>query len=299
MTLTNERRLALALGISVIILVVEVVGGVLSNSLALLSDAGHVVTDSFAITLSLIAAKISRRPSDFRATFGYQRIGLLAAIANGVSLLGIAVYIFYETYKRFMSPPAIDAGLMLAVSVGGLLGNGVMALVLSKGHHDLNIKSAWLHILGDLLASFGVVVAGVVIYFTGFRLADPMAGVAVGLLILLGGVRVVREALWVFLELVPAGYDIEQISRTILDVPEVKGVHDLHLWSISHGTAAFSAHVWVHDCRLSQVDRIRSQIERKLDQLGIHHTVLQLECAECENNDLYCQVQPDPSHRHH
>lgn len=296
--MSKEKRLGLALSISLFILIAEIIGGIMSNSLALLSDAGHVLTDSFAIALSLIAAMIGRKPSDFRATYGYQRIGLLAAIANGISLLGISLYIFYETYQRFTSPPEINAPLMLAVAVGGLIGNGVMAFILSKGHHDLNIKSAWLHILGDILASFGVVIAGVVIYYTGFRLADPLAGIVVGLLILVGGVRVVKEAIWVFLELVPAGFNIDDISKAITDIPHVKGIHDLHLWSISHGTAAFSAHVWIHDQQLSDADSIRAEIEKKLEEIGIHHTVLQMECAECENNELYCQIKTEPEHHH-
>lgn len=296
--MSKEKRLGLALSISLFILIAEIIGGIMSNSLALLSDAGHVLTDSFAIALSLIAAMIGRKPSDFRATYGYQRIGLLAAIANGISLLGISLYIFYETYQRFTSPPEINAPLMLAVAVGGLIGNGVMAFILSKGHHDLNIKSAWLHILGDILASFGVVIAGVIIYYTGFRLADPLAGIVVGLLILVGGVRVVKEAIWVFLELVPAGFNIDDISKAITDIPHVKGIHDLHLWSISHGTAAFSAHVWIHDQQLSDADSIRAEIEKKLEEIGIHHTVLQMECAECENNELYCQIKTEPEHHH-
>jgi len=298
--MTKEKRLGLALSISLLILVAEVIGGILSNSLALLSDAGHVLTDSFAIALSLIAAMIAKKPSDYRATYGYQRIGLLAAVINGISLLGISFYIFYETYQRFLLPPEINAVLMLSVAVGGLVGNGIMALILSKGHHDLNLKSAWLHIMGDLLASFGVVIAGIVIYYTGFRLADPIAGVIVGLLVLAGGVRVVKEALWIFLELVPSGYDVKAISRAILSIPAVQGIHDVHLWSISHGTPAFSAHVWVDDQKLSEADSIRTEAERKLAEFGILHTVLQLECAQCEQNGLYCQIESvEADHHHH
>lgn len=298
--MTKEKKLFLALLISIFILIVEVVGGVISNSLALLSDAGHVLTDSFAIGLSLIASMISRRPSDFRATYGYQRIGLLAAVINGVSLLAIAGYIFFESYQRFISPPEINTRLMLTVAVGGLTGNALMALILSKGHHDLNIKSAWLHILGDLLASVGVVTAGIVIYFTGLRVADPVAGFIVGVLVLAGGVRVVKDSLWVFLELVPVEYDVEKISRKIEEIEEVQGIHDVHLWSISHGTPAFSAHIWISDRRLSEADEIRGRIENKLREIGIHHMVLQIECAECERNGLYCQVRTETvSHHEH
>jgi cobalt-zinc-cadmium efflux system protein len=188
---------------------------------------------------------------------------------------------------------------MLSVATGGMIGNAVMAFILSKGHHDLNIKSAWLHIIGDLLASFGVVVAGVIIYYTGFRLADPIAGVLVGLLVLGSGVRVVKEATWVFLELVPSGYDVEEISKALLEIPDVQGLHDLHLWSISHGMAAFSAHIWVHDQTLSSADRIRTAVEKKLETFGIHHSVIQMECAECEKNGLYCQIQSGDLHHHH
>lgn len=299
MNLSKEKRLSLALTVSVLILIAEIIGGIISNSLALLSDAGHVLTDSLAITLSLIAAVIARRPSDFRATFGYQRIGLLAAFINGASLLLIAGYIFIETYRRFLSPPEVNAPIMLAVSAGGLLGNLVMAGILSKGHHDLNIKSAWLHIIGDLLASVGVVIAGVIIYFTGYRLADPIVGMIVGALVLFGGIRVVKESLWVFLELVPSGYSVEEISKAVLEIPEVQGIHDLHLWSISHGTPAFSAHLWIPDQKLSEADSIRERVEDKLSGFGIKHTVLQLECAECENNGLYCQVRADDEGHHH
>lgn len=297
--MNNERRLLWALIISLVILIGEVIGGLISNSLALLSDAGHVLTDAFAIALSLLAAVVSRRPSDYRATYGYQRIGLLAAIINGLSLLAVAGYIFYESYHRFLSPPEIKASLMLTVAIAGLIGNGIMALILSRGHHDLNIKSAWLHIMGDLLASVGVVIAGVVIYYTGFRYADPIASFIVGLLVLAGGIRVVRDALWVFLELVPSGFDVQEITKTILDVPGVQGVHDIHLWSISHGRPAFSAHIWVSDQRLSEADEIRKEIERRLTEMGIVHTVLQLECAECEQNGLYCQIKSEDEGYHH
>jgi cobalt-zinc-cadmium efflux system protein len=298
-SLRSEQRLLLALIMAFLIFVAEVFGGIFSNSLALLSDAGHVLTDAFAIGLSLIAAMIAKRPSDFRATYGYQRVGLLAAIINGVSLLIIAGYIFYETYKRFLAPPEIDTSLMLAIASGGLVGNGIMALILSKGHHDLNIKSAWLHILGDLLASVGVVISGVIVHFTGFRLADPIAGCLVGILVLGGGVRVVKESLWVFLEMAPVGFDVEEISKIIQDIPDVQGIHDVHLWSISHGAPAFSAHVWVSDQKLSKSDEIRRQIENSLKKIGILHTVLQLECAECEKNGLYCQVRTEHYHQHH
>lgn len=299
MTSLSEKRLFITLLISLAILIGEVIGGILSNSLALLSDAGHVFTDSLALSMSLIAAIISRKPSDARATFGYQRIGLLAAIINGISLIGISVYIFIESFHRFSSPREIDSGLMLWIATAGLIGNIVMASVLSKGHHDLNIKSAWLHILGDLFASIGVIIAAVFIYFTGFTAADPVASIIVGILILAGGVRVVREALGIFLEMVPKGYDIGKINDAIMSMPQVIDVHDLHLWSISHGITSFSAHIRISDINLSKVDMIRKDIESLLADFGIHHTVIQIEFAQCEESDTFCNgMQRKEDHTH-
>ena len=193
-----------AIGVTLIVLVGEVVGGLVSNSLALLSDAGHILTDVFALALSLIAVFIGRRPSDYRATYGYQRIGILAALINGSTLVVISVFIFMETYRRFFSPPQINSGVMLVVAAGGLVGNIVMARILGSGHKDLNIKSAWLHVLGDMITSVGVIVAGLLIRYTGWRLADPIASGVVGVVIIIGGSRVIKEALWVFLELTPS-----------------------------------------------------------------------------------------------
>src|SRR5512139_1921168 len=180
MKLTSEKRLFLTLSITLFILLAEVVGGLLSNSLALLSDAGHVLTDAFALGLSLIASRISKRPSDYRATYGYQRVGLLAAVINGLSLLMIAAFIFYESYKRLMSPPQIDVSLMLLIAGFGLAGNLAMALIIGTEHEDLNIRSAWLHVLGDTLSSLGVIISGLIIHFTHWVYADPVASALIG-----------------------------------------------------------------------------------------------------------------------
>ena len=299
--LTPEKRLILSFSITILILVAEMIGGLLSNSLALLSDAGHVLTDAFALGLSMIAARISKRPSDYRATYGYQRVGLLAAIINGLGLLGISVFIFMESYNRFISPQQIDTAVMLPVAVGGLIGNIIMALILGKGHHDLNIKSAWLHVLGDTLSSIGVIISGIIVYLTGWTYADPAAGMLVGIIILSGGVRVVKEAAHVFLELVPKGFDVEKIAKRIAELPEVMGIHDIHIWSLTHRRVSFSAHIWVHDQKLSALDPLRKKIEDMLLELGISHILLQFECAECESIGLYCQVHTEDeetSHHH-
>lgn len=290
METTSGNRLNLAFSITLILLIAEVAGGILSNSLALLSDAGHVFTDSLALLLSIIAGRISRKPSDYRATYGYQRVGLLAAMINGASLFIIAVFIFFESYKRLMSPPHINTPLMLAIALAGLIGNLLMALALGRGREDLNIKSAWLHIIGDTLSSAGVIVSGILIYFFNWVYADPLAGIIIGVVIITGGLRVVKESVFIFLEMTPKGIDTEDIAKRICDMPDVMGVHDLHVWSLAHNKVAFTAHVWVHDQKLSEAGTIRERIEKMLSGIGISHVIIQLECAECENGKLYCRI---------
>jgi cobalt-zinc-cadmium efflux system protein len=299
MKLTPEKRLLLTLSVTFVIFFAELIGGLISNSLALLSDAGHVITDAFALGLSLIAVRISRRPSDARATYGYQRVGLLAAVVNGLSLLGISVFIFIESYNRFVSPPEVQISVMLPIAVGGLLGNILMAFILGHGHHDLNIKSAWLHILGDLLSSVGVIISGIVIYLTGWVYADPVAGILIGIIILAGGIRVVREAAVIFLDLVPRGFDVEDIAKQISAFPEVVGIHDVHLWSLAHRKVSFSGHIWVHDQKLSDLQPLRNKIECLLKDMKISHILLQFECAECESSGLFCQIHTEEEHEDH
>ena len=188
----SQKRLFLSLLVTIVILIAEVIGGVMSHSLALLSDAGHVLTDAFALGLSLVALLIMKRPSDHRATYGYQRIGLIAALINGVSLVVIALFIFIEAYKRFYSPPEINTSVMLFIAAAGLLGNLIMAWILGHKHEDLNMKSVWLHVLGDTISSIGVIVAGLVIKYTGWVLADTIASGIVGIMIIIGGTRVIQ-----------------------------------------------------------------------------------------------------------
>lgn len=289
----SQKRLILSLLVTIIILVVEVVGGIMSHSLALLSDAGHVLTDAFALGLSLIALLIMKRPSDHRATYGYQRTGLIAALINGVSLVVIALFIFVEAYKRYYSPPEINTSVMLSIAAAGLLGNLIMAWILGHKHEDLNMKSVWLHVLGDTISSVGVIVAGLVIKLTGWVLADTIASGIVGIMIIIGGTRVIKETLWILLELSPVGFHAEDISAKIAGIPEVRSIHDVHIWSIGHGIPAFSGHVQVPDQKISETDAIRKKIERLLVDQGIKHAVIQMECADCCNNDLYCNVNAE------
>ncbi len=296
---TSIKRLGWSLVVTLVIFIAEVAGGLISHSLALLSDAGHVLTDAFALGLSLIALLIMKRPSDHKATYGYQRIGLLAALINGISLVVIAIFIFMEAYKRFQDPPQINASVMLSIAAAGLLGNLIMAWILGHKHHDLNMKSAWLHVLGDTLASAGVIIAGLIIKFTGWLLADTIASAIVGCLIIIGGTRVIKEALWILLDLSPIGFHAEDFAKVIAEIPGVRNVHDLHIWSIGHGIPAFSGHVQVHDQKISEADAIRQEIEHMLEQRGIKHAVIQMECADCCSNEMYCSLNADSSHTGH
>ena len=285
------RRLVLSLAVTLLILAAEVAGGILSNSLALLSDAGHVLTDAFALGLSLAAALIAARPSDYRATYGYQRVGLLAALVNGVSLVVIAVFIFMEAYERLKSPAQINSSVMLFIAVAGLLGNLLMAWILGHRHEDLNLKSAWLHVLGDTISSAGVIAAGLVIRFTGWQPADTIASIIVGVIIIAGGWRVIKESLRVFLELSPIGLHAGEIAVSISSIPGVRCVHDVHIWSIAHAIPAFSAHVQVDDQKISEADAIRKEIEHRIAHFGVNHSCIQMEYEGCEDNGLYCRIK--------
>lgn len=293
------KRLGWSLIVTLIIFIAEVFGGILSHSLALLSDAGHVLTDAFALGLSLIALLIMRRPSDYTATYGYQRIGLVAALINGISLVVIAMFIFIEAYKRLHAPPDINASVMLSIAAAGLVGNLIMAWIIGHKHHDLNMKSAWLHVLGDTISSAGVIIAGLIIKYTGWVLADTIASGIVGCMIIFGGTRVIKEALWILLDLSPSGFHPEDMAKVIADIPEVRNVHDVHIWSIGHGIPAFSGHVQVHDQKISEADIIRKKVEQLLSDQGIKHAVIQMECADCCSNEIYCRVDADGSHLGH
>lgn len=294
------RKLSWALAVTLIIFSGEFIGGILSNSLALLSDAGHVLTDAFALALSLIAAVFVGKLPDYRATFGYQRIGILAAFINGISLVAIALFIFIEGYSRLMSPPDINSEIMLTVAIAGLIGNLIMAWILGHRHEDLNIRSAWFHVIGDTISSAGVIIAGLIIRLTGWLIIDPIVSGLVGIIIITGGIRVIKESLWIFLELSPAGFHPEEISEKLSKIEGIINIHDVHIWSIGHGIPAFSAHVQIHDQKISEADKIRKDIEHELEHLGIMHSVIQMECAECEKRGLYCRVNAGNSmeHRH-
>jgi cobalt-zinc-cadmium efflux system protein len=295
------NRLLLSIGITLILFLGEVIGGIVSNSLALLSDAGHVLTDALALSVSLAALYIMHKPSNHHATFGYHRIGLAAAVFNGGSLLIIAGFIFVEAWHRLLSPEPIAGGIMLGVALAGLIGNLAMAFIIGQAHHDLNLKSAWLHVLGDALSSIGVIAASIVIQLTGWTLVDPLVSIIVGFIIVIGGFRLVKQSLHIFFEFSPADIHTEDIINDIAALPGVVDIHDVHLWSISHGMPSFSAHVCVSQTDMKMVDHLRNQIESVLARYGIHHSALQMSNMCCRENgaDIYCNQKSTYQEPHH
>lgn len=242
------RPLAIALAITAVFLVVEVVGALLTNSLALLADAGHMLTDVAALALALFATWLARRPATPARSFGYLRAEVLAALVNAAALIAVSLYVFWEAYRRIGDPPHVDSGPMLAVAVAGLAANAASAWVLSRGsgrQHSLNTRGAFLHVIGDMLGSAGAIVAALVMLATGWYLADPLLSAGIGLLVLWGAWRLLRESVDVLLEATPAGIDPGEVRAALSGLDGVAGVHDLHVWTVTSGLLALSAHVEV------------------------------------------------------
>ena len=265
-------------------MVVEFVGGWLSGSLALISDAGHMLTDVLALGLSLLAVRFAATPATERKTYGFYRLEILAALANGVTLVLLSVYIFYEAWQRFRTPAPIHSGLMIAVAAAGLLVNAVGALILRPHRgHSLNVRGAFLHVVGDLLSSVAVVVAGGVIWLTGWTAVDPLLSVLIGGVILVGAYRLLKESLDILLEAAPAGVEQADVVKSLRSIPGVNEVHHVHFWTISSGIHALSAHLAVDDQLTSQSDAILRQAEEVLEhEFDIHHSTLQIEHAPCK-----------------
>jgi cobalt-zinc-cadmium efflux system protein len=285
------RPLKITLGLVLVIMVAEVIGGVLSNSLALLSDAGHMLTDALALGLSLFAMNLARRPATSTRTYGYHRAEIMAALANGTVLILVSVYIFYEAYQRFFALPAVKSPLMLIVAVIGLVANLIsMFLLRRSSRKSINIKAAFWHIIGDTMSSVGVIIAGVIIFFTGWYIADPILAVLIGVVILWGAVRIVKESVDILLESVPAHVRIGEVTAAVKNVPGVEDLHDIHIWTITSGIYALSAHLSITDQTVSQSCDILTKVNEVLaGNFNITHTTLQLECQSCPTG-LVCNL---------
>lgn len=274
---TGETMLRWVLVLTGAFMITEVIGGIVSNSLALLADAGHMLTDVGAIGLSLFALWFARRPPTPEKSYGYLRLEILAALLNGATLIVIAGAIVYEAIQRFAEPVEVHGGLMLAVATGGLLVNIVAALLLHRSAGEsLNVRGAYLHVLGDLLGSVGAIAAAVVILTTGWSAADPIISILVALLILFSSWKLVREAVDVLLEAVPSHIDMREVQQVIDSIPGVDNVHDLHVWTVTSGFLAMSGHAVVTEPRDHQ--RILTEIHQCMrHRFGIAHVTVQLE----------------------
>ncbi|MEQ1856763.1 MAG: cation diffusion facilitator family transporter [Longimicrobiales bacterium] len=271
-----SNRLTWVLALTAVFMVAEAVGGVLSGSLALLADAGHMLTDVAALALSVFAMRLARRPPSTKRTFGYVRLEILAALVNGATLLLIAAWILVEAWQRLRDPVQIDGTLMLGVATLGL-GVNIVGATLLHGHaHDnLNVRGAYLHVLGDLLGSVGAMLAGVVILTTGWAPADPIASGLIALLILWGAWGLVREAADILLESAPGHVDMQAILGDLAGVAGLDEVHDVHVWTLTSGFVALSAHGVIDDPR--EHTRILEEVRSRMKAHGIEHVTFQIE----------------------
>jgi cobalt-zinc-cadmium efflux system protein len=291
----EEYAPALRVGVIVTLLVfaVEVAGGYVSGSLSLLSDAGHMFIDASSLVMALAAIRASRSLPTRQRSYGLHRAGIFAAFINGILLVGVSGLILYEAYQRFVAPRQIEAGVMLIVAVIGLGANLLIAWYL-HGSHDLNVRGAFLHVLGDALSSLAVVAAAIIILLTGQTLADPVLSGIIAVVILITAVGVLRESTGILFQFTPRDLDYDEVIRDITSVPGVQGVHDVHIWSLSSSIRVMDAHIFSCERDMMKNEEIKHEIKRRLERFRIYHTTLEVECEECrEAGDYACVLAKD------
>ena len=285
---STQNSMLIVLLVTSLVMIAEIFGGLLANSLALLSDAGHMLTDILALSLSILAMKFAQNPPTTSKTFGFHRLEILAALFNGIVLVFISFYIFYEAYQRLVHPEEIKGLFMLIVAAIGLLANGVGIVILRKSaRRNLNVKSAFFHIVGDTISSAGVIVGGLVILSTGWYIIDSLLGIFIGLLILRGAYSLVKESVDIFLEAIPKDLDVKKMLSDLHKIDGVKDIHHLHVWTITSGIYAMSAHVLIKDLLVSKSEQILRQIETLLtNKYNMEHTTIQFESESCGDDVL-------------
>jgi cobalt-zinc-cadmium efflux system protein len=274
---TNARRLGITLSLVVVYMVVELLGGLFADSLALIADAGHMLSDAGALGLTLFAMRFARRPATAQRTYGSYRAEILAALVNGATLVAVAIFIFVEAFERFRSPPEVQGGLTLVVACGGLLVN-VGGLLILHGSDDanLNMRGAWLHVLTDALGSVQAIVAGVLILTLGWYWVDPVASVLIGLLVIYSSWSLIRQSVAVLMETAPGHINVDDVRSALLTLPHVFNVHDLHVWTITSGFVALSAHITCPKVPDSDA-LLRAARTMLADRYGIRHTTIQID----------------------
>ncbi|MFP3916859.1 cation diffusion facilitator family transporter [Lysinibacillus telephonicus] len=299
----NKKTLTIAFFIIAVFMLLEVVGGLLTNSLALLSDAGHMLSDAISLGVGVLAFKFGERVANFSKTYGYKRFEILAAVFNGVTLILVSVFIFIEAIKRFTSPPEIASTGMLVIAIAGLLVNILVAWILLRGgdtKENLNLRAAFLHVVGDMLGSVGAIVAALLIMFLGWGWADPLASIVVAIIVLMSGYRVTKDSIHVLMEGVPSNIQMDEIIRVFKNKAGVIDIHDLHVWSITSGQNALSCHAVVEDdLSLHESQALLKSIEHDLAHLGIGHITVQVECSHhSHENSILCKHDSSLNHHH-
>ncbi|KOY82033.1 cation transporter [Lysinibacillus macroides] len=298
----NKKVLLLSFIIITSYMIIEAIGGFVTNSLALLSDAGHMLSDAISLGIALLAFIMGEKAASYSKTYGYKRFEILAAVLNGVTLIGIALFICYEAIERFANPPAVATTGMLIISTIGLLVNILVAWIMMRGSDtkdNLNMRGAFLHVLSDMLGSVGAIIAALLIMFLGWGWADPLASVIVALLVLRSGYYVTKDAVHILMEGTPKNVDVTEIVEVIEQTNGIKSIHDLHIWTITSGTNALSCHAVV-DGQLTVADseHILRKVEHNLEHKGIKHVTIQLETASHQHdNSILCQLKNE--HHHH
>jgi len=283
----SVNKLKLALGLTAVYMFAEAIGGWWTNSLALIADAGHMLTDVAALSLTLAAIWFASRPATAKKTFGYYRLEILAAFVNGIALVLISLWVIYEAYERWQTPPEIRGTALTIIAVGGLLVNLVCAGLLHGDHaHDLNMRSAWLHVIGDALGSVTAIAAGVLIVAFGWLWADAVSSVLISLIIIVGAWNLIKESVNVLLEGTPAHINLKAVEETIRNTENVEDVHDLHIWTITSGMEALSVHI-IHRDEISQKALLQTVRTKLHDEFGIDHLTIQMETLEEESIEAH------------
>jgi len=274
-----EKRLLLVLLISIGVFLFELIGGIISNSLALISDSFHVLLDFTAILVSLIAFRIAKKSSSIRLSFGFHRVEIIAALINGITLIGVSIFIFYEAYKRVQEPQNIEINTLLGFAVAGFIANIIMALLLKKeSKSNLNIKGSYSHVIGDMFSSIGVIVGGILMVFINYPLIDSIVSIGIGVLIIRSGIILCRECLHIFMEGTPNEIKVQLVSEEIMKLEGVYEIHDLHVWTLTSNVFAMSVHVKIMQEFIPQTNNLLRKINETMkEKFGINHCTIQIE----------------------
>lgn len=300
----NKHVLRISFLIITSYMLIEAIGGFLTHSLALLSDAGHMLSDSVSLAIALFAFRLSEVNASPRKTFGYKRFEILAAVFNGVTLIVIALFIFYEAMERFANPPEVATTGMLIISTFGLLVNLLVAWIMNRGgdtKDNLNMRGAFLHVLSDMLGSVGAIIAALLIIFFGWGWADPLASVFVAFLVLKSGFSVTRDGIHILMEGTPHHVHVDDISHILKNTPGIQSIHDLHIWTITSGLISLSCHAVVDaHLTIAESERMLHEIKHILEHNGITHVTIQFETdAHCQTDTMLCQINNTTSTHHH